>query len=82
MLQTYTRTFDIFFSQYFPPVPEDSAVPKADSSDKQVAPESPSDTDAKIEAEAKSVVGNLPSVPTADPSDNEHREKKQKHDGA
>lgn len=70
------------FSQYFPPVPEESAAPKAESSDEQAALETRSDMDAKIEAEAKSVVGDLPSVPTADPADTEHREKKQKHDDA
>ncbi|KAK0621683.1 hypothetical protein B0T17DRAFT_299865 [Bombardia bombarda] len=53
-------------SKFFPPVPEKETTDETD-------------TDAKLDAEAQAVANELPSPPTADPSDSEHVEKKQKY---
>lgn len=68
-------------SLYFPPPSEDvspskgSAVPAGSNTQA-----SDGETEAKSEAEAKAIAEELPSAPTADPSDSQHVDKKQKHD--
>lgn len=56
---------------YFPPVVEDEA---GDS-------DTTRETKARLDAEAEAVANELPSAPTADPSDAGHVGKKQKQKG-
>lgn len=64
---------DRIYSVYFPPV-ENAA--KSGLSPSEVANDSSADT-AEV-AEAEEVASKLPDVPTADPGDSEHLDKKQK----
>ena len=57
---------------YFPPVPDDQLG--IDLQDEK------REKEAKLEAEAEAVASELPSAPTADPSDPGHAGKKQKHE--
>jgi O-acetyl-ADP-ribose deacetylase (regulator of RNase III) len=69
---TYLLTGDLcVYRLYFPPVPEDQAT--SDHKDEK------REKQAKLEAEAQAVANELPSAPTADPSDPGHAGKKQKH---
>ncbi|KAK3389542.1 hypothetical protein B0H63DRAFT_463939 [Podospora didyma] len=70
---------------FFPPVPDQevSAADEAKAKEKQAeAKKEKEATEAELDAKAQAVADELPSPPTADPSETDHVDKKQKHDQA